>query len=1736
MLPFAHATHATLRSVLLPPTCCSLPSATHASCECASMEPCPLRPTPSHHHVLPSPPNPSPPLLALSPPRANCCCAPRDLSYNFFKVSLDTWVAPLKLSTSLLSLRLNNNYFFGSVPLFLVSFSKLPNLKLNLDALTGTFPAPISTALKRLLVDRNFMAGTFPANSATYYTAFGNCIGSYTTCNSLYPNSPVSNCNICGMTNALGTACMGNPCVPMTPSPITATNRWDPMPTMRCDPVPIQSTQAAALVAMAPGLWTQPMCTIAGQAAIPGTLPVVFCNPAGMVLDIVLTGVKATGFFPTDSSKLTALTKLDLSVNLFSGRLDTFLAPFLPLKSLLSLRLHQNYFSGSFPANVTALSALTELRLNLNYLTGSMPAALPATLKAIDLSSNYHHGHLLGGAAEHEGISGRVALLNMKASLGVTYTDWALDSPYTIQGLALLPGAWSNIICNVSGKVMSLAAAVSASYGKVLSLLLHVSFTPSSPASALWPISFAALTSHAMPCRPSLYSYVRPPCCRRSNLRSNFLEGRLDVFALNFKALTSLKEAYLDFNWFTGPIPSTLVGIATLSTFSLFALTHSHTCTSSQPTHPLSISGASYNYLYGAMPTPGAALKTIAVDGNWLSGTFPGTGFSSCSATNNCLASIATCTTAGTVQRAAAACAVCDTTGGSGTVCGGGTCAPNTATPLSTGTPNSATAAVLPRFYVGMPLDATQGNILLSLKTTLGITFSDWTAATLAAPKATGTKPKAGGKRRVLQARGGRGSGLLYDWKAVGSCTIVGQTPIAGSWTGVRCSPVGQILALVTDLSPLPFSAPAAAAVCARGAVRNVVSRDLRSQLLSGTVHSDISKLSTLTSLRMTSNLFFNRLDSYIVPITPTATLKEMHINFNWFYGTIPTMLLNMPALSFLMLGYNYLTGTLPKPGAAIKALDTERNFLSGTFPTATLAYCSARANCFLDATACFSIDGVDQRGAGCNVCGSSNGQLPMCGGAVCTPDPSAYVASKVPNSGTAPTLALKCPALGVDACNVLLCVATCRLPCFSHVCVHGMGVHVVHAWACMDARSLMCASGCPHALFLFAAAALINIGAALGVTHTDWSTSSGCNIIGQGRPSRPSPGRASGAAAVVPSSLCEPLCPLEFPFLALAAISFPNYRQLLSLGYNLLYNLPVCAPDMLGYNYLTGTLPKPGAAIKALDTERNFLSGTFPTATLAYCSARANCFLDATACFSIDGVDQRGAGCNVCGSSNGQLPMCGGAVCTPDPSAYVASKVPNSGTAPTLALKCPALGVDACNVLLCVATCRLPCFSHVCVHGMGVHVVHAWACMDARSLMCASGCPHALFLFAAAALINIGAALGVTHTDWSTSSGCNIIGQGRPSRPSPGRASGAAAVVPSSLCEPLCPLEFPFLALAAISFPNYRQLLSLGYNLLYGSLATFASNIMPLTSIVTLNLHANYLYDSVPSTLLNMASLTEMRLFANYLTGSLPAVSTKLKYLVVNNNFLAGAFPSQVFNFCYVRSNCFASPGTCTNTNGVAQHTSGCAICTTTNAAPPLCGGAPCVLNASAPLAAGTVNSLTAALQPFYCGPATIDATTAQALLVLRAALGVTQSNWLVDLPCDIAGNPPMPGSWVGVACDTAGQVGAAQQRAERELPADITKLTALTRINMAGNLLEARVGEWATGLSTLKALKHLRIATRPPSPLTASFASSSPISIPCPSTLLFCHPSCNSALNYNWFSGPLPSYLLTLSTLTTL
>ncbi|CAI7833026.1 unnamed protein product [Closterium sp. NIES-54] len=519
-------------------------------------------------------------------------------------------------------------------------------------------------------------------------------------------------------------------------------------------------------------------------------------------------------------------------------------------------RLHRNYFTGSFPASISALTALTELRLNLNYLTGSMPAALPASLKVIDLSNNYLVGTFPTTTATSVACASNClqdaskcpAGSAQRAAGGCAICQTTDGTGKMCGGGICTPNATNLIAAQIvnpdTAPLYCLGVSMDPTMGECaggkgagtkqvsamdtcvpwpsLSDFCLANNWPICPAVPLYYLN-ATFTDCSLCVAPLPFlpfpPFHHPPPSGGAAEHEGIAGGDVHGLGIGLAVhhpraaaagrrlvqcrLQHLRQshvAYIESLARRRPAPLVPYHTTAFLPLPLGSLTH-RACPSlkprahppSPPPHPSHRSGASYNYLYGSIPAPGAALKAIALDGNWLSGTFPGAGFSSCSATSNCLASIGACTTGGTVQRAAAACTVCDTTDGSGTVCGGGTCAPDTAAPLASSTPNSATAAVLPRFCVGVPLDATQGNILLALKTTLGATFSDWTASTLAAPKATSTQPKTGGKRRALQ---GRGSGLLYDWKAVGSCTIQGQTPIAGSWTGVRCSPIGQIVSL----------------------------------------------------------------------------------------------------------------------------------------------------------------------------------------------------------------------------------------------------------------------------------------------------------------------------------------------------------------------------------------------------------------------------------------------------------------------------------------------------------------------------------------------------------------------------------------------------------------------------------------------------------------------------------------------------------------------------------------------------------------------------------------------------------------------------------------------------------------------------------------------------------------------------------------------------------------------------
>ncbi|CAI5939379.1 unnamed protein product [Closterium sp. NIES-64] len=728
------------------------------------------------------------------------------------------------------------------------------------------------------------------------------------------------------------------------------------------------------------------------------------------------------------------------------------------------------------------------------------------------------------------------ALLSVKALLGVSFTDWAVSSPCAVQGVAAPPGAWSNVLCDSIFKPISLHGCV----GGMGAWEAWASWVRGRH-GCVGGMGFLGAWVGGMGAWEAWASWVR---------------GRHGLPAWGY-----LGHNYFDFNWFSASIPSALVGITSLTSF-----------------------GASYNYLYGPVPKLGTALKTIDVQKNWLSVTFPGTGFLSCSASSNCFANIGACNTTGTTQRPLDSCAVCDSLKGTDPIYRGGTCAPNTAGPLATFTTPTTSSPILPRFCVGVPLSAAQAAILLTVKTALGVTFTEWSASTIAAKASPLTSeisngPKALKRRRLAASEAGRERVLLVAPPSAqaGLCTIQGQMPVPGSWPGLFCSSAGNVV-----------------------------------------------------GLHLSSNLFFQRLDSFVAPILPTASLKDMAVSFNWLYGSVPSKLVAMAALSNLLV--------------------------------------------------------------------LSQKKLGLCRGGTCLPVLSPSLA-KVPNSADAATLTMTCAAVPLDATSVV---------------------------------------------------ALLKVGAALGVRDIDWRNGSKCNIEGQGANPK----------------------------------SFPG----------------------------------------------------------VWCSAN-------------------GTVLNI--------------------------------TLPNKALR------------------------------------------------------------------------GIIHADISK--------------------------------------------LTALSY------LDLSYNLFFGQLSKFVSNMLPLPSLATLNLNSNYLYDSIPSALVNMPKLTELRVGANYLTGTLPAMVLQLQVLAIASNLLAGAFPSRSFQLCDIRSNCLSSPGSCTNDAGVAQRNSGCAFCGSATGTPPFCAGTTCTPDVAALLAAGTVNNLTSTLPAMFCEAVAVDE---------NSGLGVSASSWAVDSPCTLAGNAPAVDSWTGVVCDLSGQV----------------------------------------------------------------------------------------------------------------
>ncbi|CAI5465490.1 unnamed protein product [Closterium sp. Yama58-4] len=436
------------------------------------------------------------------------------------------------------------------------------------------------------------------------------------------------------------------------------------------------------------------------------------------------------------------------------------------------------------------------------------------------------------------------AMLNLKASLGVTFTDWKADSPCSLPG-AVAAGSWSGVTCDATGKVLGIHNAAGAEDGAGSDG--HGLECNDGGAAAQGAEEQQRAPGHHC---GRLHRRGADPCSwlldrRLLQLRWRHRRPVTAEPEADWKPVVGHQQAHsshrsraaADCNvcGSTGAA-GTLCGGGFCTPNATIPAGTGTPNTEGQAVLPLFCQGGPIELtMRGAMLNLKASLGVTLTD--WL-GTSP-------------------CNIAGqSTVPGAWSNVVCDTAGkvvsipdGQGTLCGGGLCVPNATDAVAGNSVPTLSTPIMSMYCTGVIIDAASGDalpclhpfstpplctlampppchalcVLLSsqsslpmhasslpvscsplkppalvwllvwtnpytapvtalgnIKAALGVTFTDWTAPTAL------LKPKAAGST-------GSGSVALTDWLTTGGyCTVEGQTPVAGSWSGVLCNALGQ--------------------------------------------------------------------------------------------------------------------------------------------------------------------------------------------------------------------------------------------------------------------------------------------------------------------------------------------------------------------------------------------------------------------------------------------------------------------------------------------------------------------------------------------------------------------------------------------------------------------------------------------------------------------------------------------------------------------------------------------------------------------------------------------------------------------------------------------------------------------------------------------------------------------------------------------------------------------------------
>ncbi|XP_048551703.1 probable LRR receptor-like serine/threonine-protein kinase At3g47570 [Triticum urartu] len=247
-----------------------------------------------------------------------------------------------------------------------------------------------------------------------------------------------------------------------------------------------------------------------------GILPSSIGNLPRSLQTLYLSENRFTGTIPSEIAKLTNLTVLQLDGNLLSGGIPDTLGN---LENLFLLGLSRNKLSGKIPESVGNFKNLGELNLEENNLTGSIPSSLAdcQNLVLLNLSYNDFHGSIPPGL---------MSISTLSKSLDLSYNKLNGSIPSEIGSLINLDSL------NISNNQLS--GDIPHAVGECLhleSLRLEVNFLRGSIPESL--MSLRGITE--------------------MDLSRNNLSGEIPDF---FETFDSLQLLNLSFNSLEGIVPT----------------------------------------------------------------------------------------------------------------------------------------------------------------------------------------------------------------------------------------------------------------------------------------------------------------------------------------------------------------------------------------------------------------------------------------------------------------------------------------------------------------------------------------------------------------------------------------------------------------------------------------------------------------------------------------------------------------------------------------------------------------------------------------------------------------------------------------------------------------------------------------------------------------------------------------------------------------------------------------------------------------------------------------------------------------------------------------------------------------------------------------------------------------------------------------------------------------------------